>query len=174
MSGNTFNELTDTLKELEYNGAAHYLGEFMQLEGCKVIVNNQIGDGSFLRVEWWDLRGGFSGERTPGSYSQLRLENHQNLFFGNRLVEVMGYAQFFCLLYVLAVPRTGKYDDSGLRLIHATQLPALFDKLKTIHHGHVEIQEDVLGIPATVGLGAHQVIERLLSVSGKRDAFNHV
>ena len=47
MSRNTFNELTDTLKELEYNGAAHYLREFMRIEGCKVIINNHIGDDTF-------------------------------------------------------------------------------------------------------------------------------
>jgi hypothetical protein len=51
MSGNTFNELTDTLKELEYNGAAHYLREFMQIEGCKVVINNQLGDGTFQLLE---------------------------------------------------------------------------------------------------------------------------
>jgi hypothetical protein len=47
MSENTFNALTDTLKELEYNGAGHYLREFMQVEGCKVILNNRIRDGAF-------------------------------------------------------------------------------------------------------------------------------
>jgi hypothetical protein len=47
MSENTFSELTDTLKELEYNGACHYLREFMQVEGCKVILNNRMGDGAF-------------------------------------------------------------------------------------------------------------------------------
>jgi hypothetical protein len=51
MSGNTLNELTDTLKELEYNGAAHYLQEFMQIEGCKVVINNQLGDGTFQLLE---------------------------------------------------------------------------------------------------------------------------
>jgi hypothetical protein len=47
MSENTFEELSDILKELEYNGAGHYLHEFMQVEGCKVILNDQIRDGAF-------------------------------------------------------------------------------------------------------------------------------
>jgi hypothetical protein len=47
MSENTFSELTDTLKELEYNGACHYLREFMQVEGCKVILSNRMEDGAF-------------------------------------------------------------------------------------------------------------------------------
>ncbi len=51
MSGNTLNELTDTLKELEYNGAAHYLQEFMQIEGCKVVINNQLGDSTFQLLD---------------------------------------------------------------------------------------------------------------------------
>jgi hypothetical protein len=47
MSESTFNELIDTLRDLEYNGAGHYLREFMQVEGCKVILNHQIADGAF-------------------------------------------------------------------------------------------------------------------------------
>ncbi len=47
MSGNSFNELTGTLKEPEYNGAAHYLREFMQTGGRKVIIHNQMRDGTF-------------------------------------------------------------------------------------------------------------------------------
>jgi hypothetical protein len=51
MSKGTFNELSDTLKELEYNGAGHYLREFMQVEGCSVIIDNRIGGGTFELTE---------------------------------------------------------------------------------------------------------------------------
>ena len=51
MSENTFNELIDTLQQMQYNGASHYLREFMQVEGCKVIISNRIGDGTFQLLE---------------------------------------------------------------------------------------------------------------------------
>jgi hypothetical protein len=51
MSESTFNELADTLKYLEYNGAGHYLREFMQVEGCKVIISSRIEDGTFKLLE---------------------------------------------------------------------------------------------------------------------------
>jgi hypothetical protein len=51
MSENTFNELAHTLQELEYNGAGHYLREFMQVEGCKVIISSRIEDGTFQLLE---------------------------------------------------------------------------------------------------------------------------
>ena len=51
MSESTFNELADTLKYLEYNGAGHYLREFMQVDGCKVIISSRMADGDFELLE---------------------------------------------------------------------------------------------------------------------------
>ena len=47
MSENTFNELVDTMKQLQYNSASHYLREFKQVDGCKVIITNRLEDGTF-------------------------------------------------------------------------------------------------------------------------------
>lgn len=51
MNQRTFNELADMLKELGYNGAGHYLREFMRVEGCKVIIDDRIGGGTFELTE---------------------------------------------------------------------------------------------------------------------------
>lgn len=47
MSEHTFNDLADSMKQLEYNCEGHYLREFMQVDGCKVIIDNQLEDGTF-------------------------------------------------------------------------------------------------------------------------------
>lgn len=47
MSERTFNDLAGSMHEMQYNGQAHYLCEFMQVDGCKVIINNNVEDGAF-------------------------------------------------------------------------------------------------------------------------------
>jgi hypothetical protein len=51
MSENTFQELIDTLRQLQYNGAGHYLREFRQVDGCKVVLSSKVEDGTFEVLE---------------------------------------------------------------------------------------------------------------------------
>ena len=47
MSESTYNDLADSMQEMQYNGQAHYLREFMQVDGCKVIISTNLEDGTF-------------------------------------------------------------------------------------------------------------------------------
>jgi hypothetical protein len=47
MSASTFNDLAGSMQEMQYNGQAHYLREFMQVDGCKVIISNNLDNGTF-------------------------------------------------------------------------------------------------------------------------------